>query len=197
MNDANKTNSFLNAIQKYADRQKQDMQNEIESFKAEEMKKAEEQGLKDAYDLIHKEMDSKKTAVTRDLAKKEKQSQDELFVTRNHMMKTVFEKATAKLISYTSSDRYKEKLIEQAEHIAKFFGNKSCVIYLNEKDLRYAKQLQDCFSGETEVKAIPEIKIGGIKVYCEEQAVIADETLDSKLESQKQWFIENSDLKVI
>lgn len=115
MNESTKTNNFLNAIQRYADRQKQDMENEIERFRAEEMKKAEEEGLQDAYVLIHKEMDAKKASVTRDLAKKEKQSQDELFVKRNHMMRTVFEKALAKLNAYTSTDEYKEKLVEQTK----------------------------------------------------------------------------------
>lgn len=197
MNDANKTNNFLNAIQKYADQQMKDIENEIETFRAEEMKKAEEEGLNAAYALIHKEMEAKKIAVTRDLAKREKQSQDELFITRKNMMQTVFEKAAEKLTVYASTEEYKTKLIEQAKNIAKIFGSKSCVIYLSEKDLFFAKELQKCFSGKTEVKALPEIKIGGIKVYCSEDAIIADETLDSKLEDQKQWFIENSALKVM
>ncbi|MDY3861570.1 MAG: hypothetical protein SOZ45_03295 [Ruminococcus sp.] len=197
MNESTKTNNFLNAIQRYADRQKQDMENEIERFRAEEMKKAEEEGLQDAYVLIHKEMDAKKASVTRDLAKKEKQSQDELFVKRNHMMRTVFEKALAKLNAYTSTDEYKEKLVEQTKKIAKMFDGKDCIIYLSDKDLRFSDTLKACFTGDTSVEADPEIKIGGIKVFCPEEGVIADETLDSKLENQKEWFIENSNLKVM
>lgn len=196
MNDA-KTNNFLNAIQKYADKQKQDMQQEIETFKAEEMKKAEDEGLKAAYDIIHKEMDNNKTVITREFAKKEKESQDELFLERAKMMQTVFDKTTEKLIAYTSTEEYKNKLTLQAQNIAKLFGNKSCIIYINEKDRNFANQLQDCFGGETQVKATPEIKIGGIKVYCEEMNIIADETLDSKLQDQRQWFTENSGLKVV
>lgn len=196
MNDA-KTNNFLNAIQKYADKQKQDMQQEIETFKAEEMKKAEDEGLKAAYDIIHKEMDNNKTVITREFAKKEKESQDELFLERAKMMQTVFDKTTEKLIAYTATEEYKNKLTLQAQNIAKLFGNKSCIIYINEKDRNFASQLQDCFSGETQVKATPEIKIGGIKVYCEEMNIIADETLDSKLQDQRQWFTENSGLKVV
>ncbi|MCH5300109.1 MAG: hypothetical protein J1E56_02230 [Ruminococcus sp.] len=196
MNDA-KTNNFLNAIQKYADKQKQDMQQEIETFKAEEMKKAEDEGLKAAYDIIHKEMENNKTVITREFAKKEKESQDELFLERAKMMQTVFDKTTEKLIAYTSTEEYKNKLTLQAQNIAKLFGNKSCIIYINEKDRNFANQLQDCFGGETQVKATPEIKIGGIKVYCEEMNIIADETLDSKLQDQRQWFTENSGLKVV
>lgn len=196
MNDA-KTNNFLNAIQKYADQQKQDIQQEIEAFKAEEMKKAEQEGLRAAYDIIHKEMDNNKSFITREFAKKEKESQDELFLERAKMMRTVFDKTTEKLIAYTSTDEYKNNLCVQAQNVAKLFGNKSCIIYINEKDKNFAKQLQDCFSGETQVKAIPEIKIGGFKVYCEDMNIIADETLDSKLQDQRQWFTENSGLKVV
>ncbi len=196
MNDA-KTNNFLNAIQKYADQQKQDIQQEIEAFKAEEMKKAEQEGLWAAYDIIHKEMDNNKSFITREFAKKEKESQDELFLERAKMMRTVFDKTTEKLIAYTSTDKYKNNLCVQAQNVAKLFGNKSCIIYINEKDKNFAKQLQDCFSGETQVKAIPEIKIGGFKVYCEDMNIIADETLDSKLQDQRQWFTENSGLKVV
>ncbi len=196
MNNA-KTNNFLNAIQKYADQQKQDMQKEIENFKAEEMKKAEDEGLRAAYNIIHKEMDNNKSVITREFAKKEKESQDELFLKRAKMMQTVFEKATEKLIAYTSTEEYKNKITMQAQNISKLFDGKSCIIYINEKDKNLAKQLQDCFSGETQVKAIPEIKIGGIKVFCEELNIIADETLDSKLQDQRQWFTENSGLKVV
>lgn len=196
MNDA-KTNNFLNAIQKYADKQKQDMQQEIETFKAEQMKKAEDEGLKAAYDIIHKEMDSNNSVITREFAKKEKESQDELFIKRAKMMQTVFDKVAEKLVAFTSTEEYKSKLALQAQNIAKLFGNKSCIIYVNEKDKDFAKQLQDCFVGKSEVKTTPEIKIGGFKVYCEDMNIIADETLDSKLQDQRQWFTENSGLKVV
>lgn len=196
MNDA-KTNNFLNAIQKYADKQKQDMQQEIETFKTEAMQKAEAEGLKAAYDIIQKEMNNNKAVITREFAKKEKESQDELFLKRAEMMQAVFDKATEKLVSYTSTEEYKNKLTLQAQNIAKLFGNKSCIIYVNEKDRDFAKQLKSCFDGESEIAVTPEIKIGGFKVYCEDMNIIADETLDSKLQDQRQWFTENSDLKVV
>ena len=41
------------------------------------------------------------------------------------------------------------------------------------------------------------ILIGGIKGFCEEMSVIADDTLDTKLSNQLQWFAENSNLKVV
>lgn len=193
----NKTDNFLNAIQKYADQQKLDMQKEVEAFKAEEMNKAEMEGLQAAYDIIHEEMALQKAEIARDLAKKEKQSKDELYKERSRMMNEVFSLATEKLIAYAQTAEYKEKLLKDTKNIAQRFADKPCTIFIGEKDLDLSAQLQNCFAGETTVKCPKDIKIGGVKVYCESMAMIADETLDSKLEAQKQWFIENSGLKVV
>ena len=96
----NKTDNFLNAIQKYAEQQKLEMEKEIEAFKAEEMERAENEGLQAAYDIIHKEMDIQKAEIARGLAKKEKGSKDELFIERNRMMNEVFSLAIEKLMAY-------------------------------------------------------------------------------------------------
>ena len=53
------------------------------------------------------------------------------------------------------------------------------------------------FAGSTEVVADKSIKIGGIKGFCKAMNIVADETLDSKLYAQKEWFIENSGLSVL
>lgn len=195
--NVNKTENFLNAIQKYAEQQKLDMQKEIEAFKAEEMDKAEREGLQAAYDIIHEEMALQKAEIARDLAKKEKASKDQLFIERKRMMEEVFSLATEKLISYTQSAEYEQKLLKQAESIAEIFKNQSCTVYVNEKDLKFSDKLKAYFSEDTQVMSANDIKIGGVKVHCPSKAMIADETLDSKLEAQKQWFIENSALKVV
>ena len=193
----NKTDNFLNAIQKYAEQQKLEMEKENEAFKAEEMERAENEGLQAAYDIIHKEMDIQKAEIARGLAKKEKESKDELFIERNRMMNEVFSLAKEKLMAYSTTKEYEEKLLSSAKEIAELFKDKNCTILINEKDLKLSDKLQNCFTAETQVKTVADIQIGGIKVYCENMAMIADETLDSKLEAQKQWFIENSALKVV
>ena len=68
--EGEKTSKFLAAIQKYADEQKDNINNEVEQFKAEELKKATDEGLQDAYNLIHKEMDAMRTAISSEMAKR-------------------------------------------------------------------------------------------------------------------------------
>ena len=46
------------------------------------------------------------------------------------------------------------------------------------------------FGNNCEIKFDDEILIGGIKGVSSEKSMAVDETLDSKLESQKDWFCE-------
>ena len=81
--------------------------------------------------------------------------------------------------------------------MAEVFDGCDCVLYLNERDLDFAGELKEFFSGNVEVKADKTIKIGGIKGYCACKGIIADETLDTKLEAQREWFVENAALSVL
>ncbi|MEE0264518.1 MAG: hypothetical protein UD936_02730, partial [Acutalibacteraceae bacterium] len=45
---------FLSAIEKYAEQQREALISETELFEKQAMQKAEEEGLRDAYNLIHK-----------------------------------------------------------------------------------------------------------------------------------------------
>ena len=50
-----KASAFLEAINKYAEQQRNEIHAEVEQFKEEELKKAEIEVLTDAYTLIQKE----------------------------------------------------------------------------------------------------------------------------------------------
>ena len=77
------------------------------------------------------------------------------------------------------------------------FDGRDCVLYVNERDLGAAEGIKALFGGSTEVRADKTIKIGGIRGYCASMGIIADETLDSKLEAQREWFVENAALSVL
>ena len=113
------------------------------------------------------------------------------------MTDSVFRKAEEKLIEYTKTAEYSEKLLESAKNIAALFGNESCTLYVNEKDMNFADKLKSLFGRETDVCTDKTIKIGGLKGYCKALSIVADETLDSKLGAQREWFIENSGLSVL
>lgn len=197
MENTAKTDNFLKAIKKHAEKQRQSIQNEVEHIKEQKIKEAEKKGRLDSEKYISDKLEAKRNEETSKVAKLMQDGQKELFLMRSEMTESVFKKAEEKLIGFTQTDEYSRKLIESAKAISEVFGNKDCTLSVSEKDLSSADRISALFSGKAEVTSDKSIKIGGIKGYCSELNIIADETLDSKLAAQREWFVENAGLSVL
>lgn len=187
---------FLSAIEKYAKQQRDALISETELFEKQALQKAEEEGLRDAYNLIHREQDAMKAAIAADMAKKEAEGNLVIFKKRQQITHEVFEKAKAKLQKYVKTPAYQNKLIAYAKECADFFKDSTVEICLSKQDIKYADKISKVFKGDTAVKEVSDILIGGLRVYCPERQIAIDKTLDTKLEEQREWFYINSSLQV-
>ena len=193
----NKTDNFLKAIKKYAGAQKKAMEGEVKQLKSERLKEAEEKAKRDSEALKKQKLNEVHNSQTAKLATKTQEGQKQLYIARAQMTEEVFKLASDKLKAYAQTAEYRAKLNDSAKAVAELFGGKDCIIYVNERDIAEAEQFKSLFSAGSEVKADKTIQIGGVKAYCESMGIIADETLDSKLDLQREWFVENAELYVL
>jgi hypothetical protein len=68
---------------------------------------------------------------------------------------------------------------------------------VKESDLKYSESIQKSFGRQCEIKICKDIKIGGIRGFSALQGLVADSTLDAKLEDQKEWAAENFGAQLI
>lgn len=208
------SDNFLKAIEKYAEEQRNKIRFESESFKKQELEKAEAEGLREAYTLIQREMAAIRTEISSQLSRDEMESRKKIFEKRNQMTETVFEKVTQKLVKFTNTADYEKLILESVKRIAQTLKADDVIFFVKESDLKLAdkikaaytaerlkdKKLADkiksAFSPSCEVKSSKEIKIGGITGRSASLGLIADETLDTKLDGQREWFYQNSGLRV-
>ncbi len=193
----NKTDNFLKAIKKYAGAQKKAMEGEVKQLKSERLKEAEEKAKRDSEALKKQKLNEVHNSQTAKLATKTQEGQKQLYIARAQMTEEVFKLASDKLKAYAQTAEYRAKLNDSAKAVAELFGGKDCIIYVNERDIAEAEQFKSLFSAGSEVKTDKTIQIGGVKAYCESMGIIADETLDSKLDLQREWFVENAELSVL
>lgn len=193
----NKTDNFLKAIKKYAKEQKTALKGEVKQLKTERLKEAEEEAKRESKSLVKSKLTEQQNRITAELAAKTQEGQRRLYLEREKMTREVFELTTDKLMEYIKTDEYAAKLISSSKEIAGLFGENPCVVYINERDFDKAEQIKAQFSGGADVQADKTIKIGGVKGFCESLGIIADETLDSKLDAQREWFYENAALSVL
>ncbi|MEE3333165.1 MAG: V-type ATP synthase subunit E family protein [Ruminococcus sp.] len=192
-----KSSNFLNAIKKFNEEERAKVVSEMENKRAEAVKDAEAKGREEADKYIKKHLSAAKSEITGKYAVKTLEVQGEVFKTRDKMVDEVFERCAQKLGDFSATSEYRDKLLGFAKEIADTFNNNSCIVYVKADDLKYENDIKSVFAGEAEVRSDVTIRIGGIKGFCEAMNIVADNTLDSKLESKRQWFVENIDLKLI
>ena len=192
---SSKTNSFLQAIEKYAEEQKKAMTDEIEAFREEQLRHANEEGTAAAHAFIQKEKAEYTASLAKENSLKETAVKRELFAKRNRMAAEIFEEAEKKLRAFSKSKKYDAYMSNAAKVICEYLEGRKAIVYIAEKDERFIPQLKRSFS-DCEIVTDSTIKLGGIRCYCEELSVMADETLDSKLETQKKEFIARSGFTV-
>ena len=196
MNEKTKESKFLDAINRYAEKQKAKINAEIEEYTNQKIEQATDSGIKDAYELIRHNVAIRKAALLKDAAQKEYAMRSELFTEREKIREEIFQKAADKLASYTESGEYRESLLRSAESIAAMLEAEACIVSLKEADLQYSEEIIAVIPNAT-VQADEKILIGGLRVFCPSKHIEIDDTLDTKLEEQKRWFAEHSGLKVV
>ena len=197
MPSTEKESAFLEAINKYAEQQRNEIHAEVEQFKEEELKKAEIEVLTDAYTLIQKEMAQMRKEVATEISHEEMEGKKKLFLQRQEITQEVFEKAKEKLLAYTQTELYPSLLEGYASSIAKVLTKPGTILLVKASDLAFADRIQKAYALPCEVKADDSILIGGIRGSNAEMGLVADETLDSKLEAQYEWFFANSGLTIV
>lgn len=196
MNEKTKESKFLDAINKYAEQQKAQITQEIEDYKNTKIEQATEQGLQDAYDLIREDISRRKAVIVNDLAKKELALRNELFYERQTLADKVFDEAKQKLVAFTETDDYNRFLGRSLAEIKVKCGTARCDIAIAPSDEDKRGLIADVFP-DARITADPHILIGGVKANCPELGILMDDTLDSRLEEQRGWFIETCSMKVV
>ena len=196
MNEKTKESKFLDAINKYAEQQKAQITQEIEDYKNTKIEQATEQGLQDAYDLIREDISRRKAVIVNDLAKKELALRNELFYERQTLADKVFDEAKQKLVAFTKTDDYNRFLGRSLAEIKVKCGTARCDIAIAPTDEDKRGLIADVFP-DARITVDPHILIGGVKANCPELGILMDDTLDSRLEEQRRWFIETCSMKVV
>ena len=191
-----KLSKFNQAIHHYAEEQRRKIEEEVERFKEKELSEAEDEVLREAYQLIQKEMAQMRNNITKEMAHREMDARRELLEKRQQIMESVFQQAGEKLKEFAASPDYPTWMERHCKEIAKTFVKPGTVLYLRSEDLSMKDALQKAFGAGCEFRADESIRLGGIRAQNLEMGLMADDTLDALLENQREWFEENSGLRV-
>lgn len=192
-----KKDKFSTAINHYAEEQRQKIEKEIDDYKQKELEEAEIDVLTECYQLIQKETARMRSGIAREMALRDMDSRRKLLEKRSQIASEVFQKATQKLKEFTERNDYLPFLENTASQFAKAFGQDGIVIRLRAEDEKYEDNIRKALGLKCEFETDSTIVIGGLRALHAGLGLLADKTLDSLLEDQRDWFESHSGMTVV
>ena len=191
MHKSFKSSNFLNAIDKYAKKQKLKVTDEIKEIEKRELEKAEAEIMEDVNNMIQKERISMKNKIVIEISHKELEERKKVSLRRRNMMKDMFKECRKKITEFTLSEEYAKALQGYASNIAGVLKEPDTELFVKEPDIKWAKVIQKGFGRDCKINVANDILIGGIRGYSASRGLIVDATLDAKLKDQEDWAAEN------
>lgn len=183
-------------IERLASLEEEKILAEAKELEAEAYQQIKAEAKKDADALLAKELVeiSSNASVEASLSQEEKTKK--LVETREAYVTKIFKEAKNRLNEFVNSEGYKMYLIKHMEKISSLYQMSDSILKLRQNDTKYADDLVKAYGIDLTVEVSDEIKIGGFIIENKATNVVVDESLDTALENQKEWFYRTSGLMI-
>ena len=189
-----KTEAILSAIREEAARQQHAIEQQTEQQTREALSRAEAEVLQETYDMIKRRSAQIRQAAGRRIAESEQAVRRDLFARRTAITDEVFAAAGKKLAAFAASADYPAFLRQSAVRLAAVAGDAPLTLLVRQQDRETAEGLRELFAGNVTVTDDPTVRLGGLRADIPTRALRLDDTLDARLEAQRDWFRQHSGL---
>lgn len=197
LNQEERAAKFFDAITKDAEERHEEMTRKTRETVESGLEKAKTKAHSQAQAKIERERMLKEQEFNRTVANERTQQRARLTDKRGAITDEVFGDAREKLTAFTESDGYADFLKKSAAGFAAVFPQVDVTVYVRPGDMRFADDIKKAFGRDCKVESSDEITIGGCRAGVVGGSTVADDTLDTRLEAQREWFLENSGMSVI
>lgn len=174
------------------------MKLQTERLRAERLEKAKSQALQDAYQFIRAQQGDMNVQATAAMSQSGMEMRKKLISQRDACSERIFQAVRKRLEDFALSESYEEYL--RASFAGAVRGGwssvKEAIVYLHPRDMKYKGLFQAAAPIPCRVESDERIQIGGFILEDPARGLLQDETLEEKLNGQKEWFYRNSGFTV-
>jgi vacuolar-type H+-ATPase subunit E/Vma4 len=185
---------FLECINQSARKAIDSILDQADEYEEKALEKAKKEASQKSWEYIKYESEKLKSQTNRRISETNIAMKKQLMEQRNQIADAVFSKVAEKLTAFTQTDGYKDFLLKSVQRAAGFYKDLSFTVLVKEADLCHSEFLKETIKTLSTVESDKSIVIGGCKAKSPDSNAELDDTLDSRLESKKSWFYENSQL---
>ena len=182
---------FMQAIQRDGEKRRAAIMESIDQEVAAELEKVKAAAAAKARQMGDYEKVRMQEETNRTLSRSVVETGAGLAARRTEIAAQGFAACGEKLAEFTAGPDYADHLAKSVASLLQLLHADKADFYAREADLPAVKAAVP--AGCT-VTADPTIRLGGLRAKC--GSVEADDTLDVKLEAQKDWFLQNSGMSI-
>ena len=183
-------------IERLASLEEEKILAEAKELEAEAYQQIKAEAKKDADALLAKELVEISSNASVEASLSQEDKTNKLVETRGAYVTKIFKEAKNRLNEFVNSEGYKMYLIKHMEKISSLYQMSDSILKLRQNDTKYADDLVKAYGIDLTVEVSDEIKIGGFIIENKATNVVVDESLDTALENQKEWFYKTSGLMI-
>lgn len=166
---------------------------EAEDVKREELDRAQNRQLEELYQKVQKEKEEIDRQTAQIVAAKRRGLKHELYACREELVGKLMEKVRGRLADFAATKDYQHFLEEKVKQMAQQTPpDENAVLELRSCDMKYGEALSRLYGGCQVRQNDREIKLGGVRIVNSGRNFAVDETLDTALAQQREWFYDHS-----
>ena len=193
LNQNDKIERFSEIINKNALAQCKKIEKQTEKFRKEQLKELETKAKAELEGRLEYEAQRITTQKGSKISSLISESRKHLAAKREEITVCVFKKVEERLSAFAESDAYPQFLKKSIEALVEEVGE-GAVVYVRKSDLEKCRALS--VSGVGRFEESSKIKLGGAAASNSAGTVFAVDTLESRLEEQKEAFKQKADLAI-
>lgn len=188
-----RADKFFRAIRRDAEQRRKEIVQQIDSYITAEAEKAETEELRSAQDRVRYENERIQAQTNSRLAKATTDISAELAAKRTAITNTVFDLAASRLKEFAKTEEYADWLAKGLKEMAGLLGS-DMTVFTRKEDVEIVKKAAAQVDAKCIVEVDEAILVGGVRA--EKGSKKVDDTLDSRLKAQEDWFYQNSGLSI-
>lgn len=183
---------FKDEIKRVSNIEIEQIEDEISEIRSMSIQSMEQDALHIARIQLEQEMRELTSEHAIQLSKTHEETNRKLMKKRRELSDSIFQEAVQQIKDFTQGKEYGDYLVDKARALADgTYGH--VVFYVGKRDEAFLSAICKAY-GDCDGAMDPDIRIGGLRMECEDKGLVVDETFDTGIDEQRDWFYTNSGL---
>lgn len=186
--EQDKLQKFKQAVFSDVDQKVAEITKQVEDLRKTSLEETEDQQLYTAYNTIQGNVQKIRNDFKLRVSKIGLTAHQDVLRQRENYKQQIFSNVAARLMQYRETEDYRHFMYSCLERLKQEYHFKECTIVTSQNDLWFQEALATDNTVLYHFETDPKIKIGGFYVRNDAEGYLLDETLDSKLKDQNDYF---------